>query len=119
MRVAKLFLGSKPVLAGLSINVRVAQERKLLSCVHVGHLLDEALGEDNIDLFQRTVFRFGIEEVDDREEACVDRGEEEICACDGVSYDQLALRMVCLPHLMFEIMTGVAMTMVKFLCLRQ
>ena len=49
---AKLFLRSKPVLASLGINIRIAQEWKLLRCLDVSHLLDEAFGEDDIDLFQ-------------------------------------------------------------------
>lgn len=36
-----------------------------------------------------------------------------------VSYSKPVLRNICLPHLMFVIMTGVAITMVKFLCLGQ
>lgn len=49
---AKLFLRSETVLASLGIDFRIAQERELLGCLHVSHLLDEALGEDDIDLFQ-------------------------------------------------------------------
>ena len=37
----------------------------------------------------------------------------------SVSYSESVLRAIDLPHFMFEIMTGVAITMVKFLCLRQ
>lgn len=82
MRVAaQFFLRRKSILARLSINLRIAQEWKILGCLHVGHLLDEALGENDIDFFQWSVFRFGVEDVDDWEEACVDCSEEEICAC--------------------------------------
>lgn len=119
---AKPFLGSKTVLASLGIDFRIAQEWELLSCLNVCHVLDEALGEDDIDLFQRAVFGLGVEDVDDREEACVHCSEEEVCACDGVSCCRSALRTNAvkhLPHLMFEIMTGVAITMVKFLFLCQ
>jgi len=79
---AKLFFRSKSILSRLGIDLRIAQERKLLGCIHVSHLLDEAFGEDDVDLFQGAVFRLGVEDVDDRQEAGVHCGEEEICACD-------------------------------------
>lgn len=50
-RMAKLVLRSKAVFLSLRVNLGVVQERKLLGCVHVGHLLDEALGENDINLF--------------------------------------------------------------------
>lgn len=75
-RVAELLLRSKAVFLGLCVNLRVVQERKLLGCLHVGHLLDEALCEDDIDLLERAVLGLRVEEVDDRQEASVDSGEE-------------------------------------------
>lgn len=82
MGVTKFFLRSKPILAGFGVNLRIAQERQLLRCVDVGHLLDEALGEDDVDFFQRSIFRLWVEDVDDGEEACVHGGEEEVGSCD-------------------------------------
>lgn len=38
------------VLACLRIDFSVVQEWKLLGCIDVGHLLDIAFGEDDVDL---------------------------------------------------------------------
>jgi len=81
MRMAELFLRSEPILASFGVNLRIAQERKLLGCLYVSHFFDETLGEDDINLFQRAVFCLGVENVDDRQEACVHRSEEKVCAC--------------------------------------
>jgi hypothetical protein len=84
MRMAtKLLLRSKPILAGFRVDLGVAQERKLLGCFDVGHVLNEALGEDDVDFFERTVFGLRVEDVNDWEEAGVYSGEEEVCAWDS------------------------------------
>ena len=81
--MGKLFLRSKSILTSFGVNLRIAQERKLLGCIDVGHLLDETFGENDVDLFQRAVFCLGVEDVDDWEEAGVYGGEEEVGACEG------------------------------------
>jgi hypothetical protein len=83
MGMTKLFLRRETIFASLCVNLRIAQERKLLGCVDVGHLLDEALGEDDVDLFERAVFRLRVKDVDDWEEAGVYGGEEKVCACNA------------------------------------
>jgi hypothetical protein len=82
MGVTKLFLRRETIFPSLCVNLRIAQERQLLGCVDVGHLLDEALCEDDVDLFERAVFCLRVEDVDDGEEAGVYCGEEKVCTCD-------------------------------------
>ena len=79
--MAELLLRRETVLASLGIDFCIAQEGELLGCVDISHLLDEALGEDDVDLLQGTVLGLWVEEVDDGQEASVDCGEEEVCAC--------------------------------------
>ncbi|KAI7498754.1 general substrate transporter [Hortaea werneckii] len=51
---------------------------KLLGSVDIRHLLDVALGEDQVDLLQSPTGSLRVEEVQDREEAGVEGGEEEV-----------------------------------------
>lgn len=77
--VAELLLGSEAIFASLRVDLCVVQEWKLFGCVDVGHLFDETLGENDIDFLEGAVLRLRVEEVDNGQEAGVDRGEEEIC----------------------------------------
>ena len=46
----------------------------------VGDLLQVALGEDKVDLLEGALLGLRVEKVDDRDEARVDDGKEEVCA---------------------------------------
>lgn len=66
------------VLDSLGLYLLIGQEWKFLGSLNVRHVLEETLGEDEIDLFERAVSSLGVGEVDDRQEAGVADGEEEV-----------------------------------------
>lgn len=69
---------NETVLDSLALDLLLVQEGELLGSLDVRHLLDVTLGKDDINLFQRPSSRLGVEEVDDGQEAGVDRGEEQV-----------------------------------------
>lgn len=110
---ALFLLHVEAILLGLLVNLGVGQEGQLFGGVDISHVLHVALGEDDVDFFQRAVFGLGVEEPgtcqlrsvrgtrrgvnepDDREEAGVDGGEEEIRApFDVRNHDRSGLDMV-------------------------
>jgi len=74
-----------------TLDLDIGQEGQILSGFHVGDLLDETLGEYEVDFLKGALLGLRVEEVDDGEEAGVHHGEEEVRApaileeC-GVSY---------------------------------
>lgn len=81
MAVAALAVGiavDEAILVGIGLDLLGSEVRQLLGGSDVRHVLDEALGEDDVDLLERTVRGLGVEEVDDGKEATVHDGEEEI-----------------------------------------
>lgn len=68
------------VLEGLLLDLLGGEQGQLLGGAHVGLLLDEALGEDDVDLLEGSARGLGIEPVDDGQEAGVDGGEEQVGA---------------------------------------
>ena len=71
-------VAGEAVLLSEVVNALGIELRKLLSGVDIGHLLDVALGEDQVDLLQGPTGGLGVEEVQDGEEDCVEGGEEEV-----------------------------------------
>jgi hypothetical protein len=49
----------------------VVHSRQLLGSVYIAHLLGVSLGEDEVNLLERTASSFGVEEVDDGDKAGV------------------------------------------------
>jgi hypothetical protein len=43
------------------------------------HVLEVALGENQVDLFERSLGRLWVVDIDEGQEARVDDGEEEVC----------------------------------------
>jgi hypothetical protein len=74
------------------------KERQLFCSLHVAHILQMTLGEDQINLFKRASLCFRIEDVDEGQKASVDDGEKEIGApldvvnCGRVSECPRAIR---------------------------
>lgn len=56
------FFRREAVLPGLCINLCVTQEGELFSRFDVGHVLDVALGEYDVDLFEGSILGFRVEE---------------------------------------------------------
>lgn len=63
---------------GLTFNLLVREEGQVLGGLHVRNVLGSTLGEDDINLLERSVGGLWVEEPDDRKETGVDYGEEEI-----------------------------------------
>lgn len=83
---ARVLLSNRKLLVGINesvltshlLNFSVVEVRKFVRSSDVGHLFDEALREDEIDLFERALLGLRIEEIDDWKEAGVDNSEEEV-----------------------------------------
>lgn len=63
---------------GIGFDLLGSEMRQLLGGLDVRHLVDIALGEDDVDLLERAAGRLGVEEVDDGNEGGVHAGEEEV-----------------------------------------
>lgn len=59
--------------------------RQLLGRTHVGHLLHVTLGENQINLLERSVFRLGVEKVNDGNEEGINDCEKEVRAPSDVA----------------------------------
>lgn len=56
--------------------------------LNIADILNESLGEDEIDFLERTLLCLGIEEIDDWNEGGVDDGEEQVCSpLDFINHD--------------------------------
>ena len=73
-------LSTKPYSLAICSTSPIAEIRQLEGSLDVAHVLQVALGEDDVDLLERALLGLGVEEVDDRDEAEVNAPEEEIGA---------------------------------------
>ena len=60
------------------LHLPIGKIRKIERSLDVRDVLHIALGENNVDLFERALLGLGVEEVDDGDEAEVYHGEEEV-----------------------------------------
>lgn len=63
---------------GLALDLLVREEGQVLGGLDIRDVLGGTLGEDDVDLFERTVGSLWIEEVDHGQEGGVDHSEEEV-----------------------------------------
>lgn len=71
------------------LNLLVGHLGENLGGLDAGHLVDVALGKDQVDFFQAAVGRLRVEDVDDRNEDGVQRREEQIgTPVDTVNHDR-------------------------------
>lgn len=68
------------VLGGLLFNLLLREFGKLAGGAHIRHLLEVALGEDQVDFLERATGGLGVEEPHDGDEKAVPGGEEEVGA---------------------------------------
>lgn len=66
------------VLGSLFFNLLLGELGEFPGGADVAHLLDVALGEDQVDFFERATGGFGVEEPHDGDEETVPRGEEQV-----------------------------------------
>lgn len=71
--------GLETILASLCVDLRSIEVRKLLGSGDIAHLLEVALGEDEINLLKGSPGGLRIEEIDDGEEEGVQNCEEKVC----------------------------------------
>lgn len=94
------------------LNAMLVKIRQLFRSFDIVHVLEMALGEDEVDLFERAPCGLGIVDVYNRQEARVDDGEEEVsspaCVSSATTREFL---MLFLP--MLSIITGVIITTTK------
>jgi hypothetical protein len=80
---------------GKLFDLLAREQWKLLRGPHVGDFFRVAFGKDDVDLFEGSVLGFRVEEIDDGDEARVERAEEEVSAPanalnkDGGDHDDL------------------------------
>lgn len=104
---------------GLALDLLVREEGEVVGRLDVRHVLDVALGEDDVDLLEGPVRRLRVEEPDDGQEAGVDHREEEVCAPAWMRVvskrgrNMGPLKEVRKDLPMLAIMMGVTMTMRK------
>lgn len=79
-RAGELLLITEAVAAGDILNLLIGEVRQLLAGAHVAHVLDETLGEDEIDLLETALLGLWVQEVDDGDEARVHGSEEDVSA---------------------------------------
>lgn len=77
---ALLVGGREAVLAGLLVDLVLVELGQLLGGGDVALVLEEALGEDEVDLLERAARGLGVQEVDDGEEDGVEDAEEQVRA---------------------------------------
>lgn len=79
----------KTIPVGIDLDLLGSEMRKLLGGLDVGHLLDVALGKNDIDFLEGAARGLGVEEVDDGNERAVHAGEEEVSSpADLVNHDR-------------------------------